>query len=286
MPSLNRFPTVPVLALALALPAWLAPARDASAASAGNDAWRVRATGSGARRVVESFSDVNVGKPAREAAIRTRPIAERRRGDVAIRLLGDAATAAAMLAPGNDFGRELDKALEWLDRLAPPARPKARIELTLVDDTRHDRLRRSHAGRDITIVDLLVPVAARPASTRSTQVGQALAIALHEASHATAQDDPARARESRQEDEYRASLVEACYLIDTMRIGDILQLRARADGSEGAAGGEHFVAAQSRQAARQVMRDLAKAAGGSSVAWNDHVGRLGLKTLCAVRLAS
>lgn len=283
-----RSPVAPVLALAFvfALPAWFVPACAASAGSTGNDAWRVRATGSGARRIVESFSDVNVGKPARAVAIKTHRIAERRRGDVAIRVLGDAATATAMLAPGNDFGRELDKALEWLDRLAPPGRPKARIELTLVDDTRHDRVRRAHAGRDITIVDLLVPVPARPAATRSTQLGQALAIALHEASHATAQDDPARAGETRQEDEYRASLVESCYLIDTMRIGDRVQLRVRADGNDGAAGGEHFVAAQSRQAARQVMRDLAKAAGGTSVAWNDHVARLGLKTLCAVRLAS
>lgn len=258
----------------------------ASAGSARADAWRVRATGSGARRVVESFSDVNVGKPARTAPLPIRAIAERRRGDVAVRLRGDASTAAALLAPGNDFGRELDKALEWLDRLTPATRPRARIELTLVDDTRRARQRRSHPGSGITIVDLLVPVPAQPASTRSTQVGQALAIALHEASHATAQDDPARARASRQDDEYRASLVEACYLIDTLRIGDTLQLRAgRAD--EGDAGvGEDFVAVQSREAARRVMRDLAKAAGGTSVAWNDHVARLGLKTLCAVRLAS
>lgn len=279
--------------LALALGAWLAPAcGSAAGGSAGTDAWRVRATGSGARRVVESFSDVNVGKPARSAALPMRPIAARRRGEVAIRLLGDAPTATAILAPGNDFGRELDKALEWLDRLAPTSRPKARIDLTLVDDTRRHRLRRSHPGSDITIVDLLVPVAARPVSTRSTQVGQALAIALHEASHATAQGDPARAGETRQEDEYRASLVESCYLIDTMRIGDTLQLQAGRAGENDVAGDggqaarEHFVAAQSRQAARQVMRDLAKAAGGTSVAWNDHVGRLGLKTLCAVRLAS
>ena len=46
-------------------------------------------------------------------------------------------------------------------------------------------------------------------------MARALGLALHEAVHALRGDGDDRAA-----DEYRASLVEACYLLDTARAGD------------------------------------------------------------------
>ena len=245
------------------------------------DHWSVRAGGRpGTPRAVASDSDVNAGKPDAATALQAQPFAQRHRAGSEVRVLADPASLAALRAPGVDASVELDRALTWLQRLA--GKTPARIEITVVDDTTHRRVRRAHDGRDATVVDLVVPLDASDAahSTPSSRLGAALAIALHEASHAL-HDGIARSGEQRDADERRASLVEACYLVDTLRPGDTLRLqsvRAMETGGD-------FTERHSRDAARETMQELARAAGGDTVAWNDPVAKLGVRTLCAVRLA-
>jgi hypothetical protein len=245
------------------------------------DSWQVRATGSGERRRVESSSDLNAGKPERAAPLAAREIARRASGRVEVRLHAEPVVAQALAAGRADYARELDKAVDWLSRLPPPRQPAARIELTLVADRERTRMRRVHPGASTTVVDIAAAVALDAGGNApSAQIGQALAIALHEASHATAALMPERP--DRDSDEYRASLVESCYLVDTLRPGDTLRLR---DGGGAARSDEYFVSAASRKASSQVVRDMARAAGGHEVAWHDATAMLGLKALCRIRLA-
>jgi hypothetical protein len=253
----------------------------ADASSPQGDAWQVRATGSGERRRVESSSDLNTGKPERTTPLAAREIARRASGRVEVRLHAEPEVARALAAGRADYGRELDKALDWLSRLPPPRQPAARIELTLVSDRERTRMRRVHPGGTATVVDIAAAVGlGTGGNAPSAQIGQALAIALHEASHATAALMPQRP--DRADDEYRASLVESCYLVDTLRPGDTLRLRS---GGGAARRDEYFVSAASRKASEDVVRDMARAAGGHEVAWHDQTALLGLKTLCRIRLA-
>lgn len=245
------------------------------------DHWSVRAKGDpGAPRVVASDSEVNVGKPDAGAPLRVEAFARRRRDGFEVQVFADPDSLAMLRAPGVDASIELDRALDWLQRIAGKA--PARIELTVVDASAHRRVHRVHGDRGATVVDLVVPLAqGDPAhSTPSSRLGAALAIALHEASHAL-HDGIAHTAERRDTDERRASLAEACYLVDTLRPGDTLRLRTRSD----AASGGDFTARHSREAAGEAMQELARAAGGDTIAWNDPVAKLGVRTLCAVRLA-
>jgi hypothetical protein len=245
------------------------------------DSWQVRASGSGERRRVESSSDLNAGKPERAAPLAAREIARRANGRVEVRLHAEPEVARALVTGKADYSRELDKAVDWLSRLPPPRQPAARIELTLVADRERTRMRRVHPGGTTTVVDIAAPVAlGAGGNAPSAQIGQALAIALHEASHATAALMPERP--DRADDEYRASLVESCYLVDTLRPGDTLRLRS---GGGAARSDEYFVSAASRKASADVVHDMARAAGGHEVAWHDSTALLGLKSLCRIRLA-
>ena len=278
-PALPRLPAIAFILIAVAC-AGLACSSEATSATTG-DAWGVRVLGTGAERSIESLSDINAGKPANTRLQPTHVVATRERAGASVQLLADTATARVLQAPGAAFGPELDKAVEWLQRLRPHDQPPARIVLTLVDDEHHRRSNRSHPTRESVIVDLVMALPAADAAAPSHAVGKALAVALHETSHAYASLAPAGTVPSRRDDEYRASLVESCYLVDTLRTDDTLQLAPR----PAADAGEYFVTAQSRDAARDVVAELARAAGSRQVRGNDNVAMLGLDLACAVRLA-
>jgi hypothetical protein len=271
------YPSIPLASTlasgALGFLLLVSPRADASAAVA--DAWGVRAS---ALRV-ETLSEVNVGKPARAGPVDTRPVASRRGAGVAIEVHADATTAALLAASADGHAPELDQALAWLRRLRPPEQPPARILLTLISPQQHTRARRVHDARQATVVDLVVAIDST--SPLSIEVGRALGVALHESSHAITARSPSGQRPTRRDDEYNASLVEACYRVDTLRVGDSLRLRPR----DGAAAGEDFVTAHSRDAAREVVSDLVRASGTDTVHWHDAVALRGLKLACAVRLA-
>lgn len=240
------------------------------------DSWAVRPMTVASRLRIQSLSDVNHGRPQRGGALVASRTGERRRGAASVLLQADAATAAALAGSAAVYASELDAALRWLQQLSPAAQPNTRIVLTLIDGSWRTRMDRSHDAGTTAIVDLVVPVDLQTASKRSSEVARALAIALHETSHAVA--DP-RLRADRARDEYRATLVESCYLIDTLRVGDSLRFRI-----DDAAHNAHFAAGESRKAARRVMTDLGKAAGKPALAWHDIAALRALRRFCATTL--
>lgn len=242
----------------------------------GSDSWAVRPTTIAGRPRIQSLSDVNRGRPQRGGALVTSRIGERRRGAASVLLQADAATAA-LAGSAAAYAPELDAALRWLLQLSPAAPPEIRIVLTLIDGNWRTRMDRSHDASTTAIVDLVVPVDLQSANTRSSEAGRALGIALHETSHAVA--DPLL-RSDRARDEYRATVVESCYLIDTLRVGDSLRFRVDDDDARNA----HFAAAQSRKAARRVMSDLGKAAGKPALSWSDIAALRALRRFCATKL--
>lgn len=261
--------------LLLALPcAWLhAEVRTAGQA----DYWQVRSHGSGLSRAVESTSVINGGRPRGEVPA-TAVLVHRQAGSVALRLHADESSMELLQAPGVDFGPELDKALAWLGRLTTGTRAAARIELHLVTPDTRARLQRRHPAAETTVVELMVPLqATQDVAATSAGVGQALATALHEMTHAL----DAGSGRPRAEDEYRASLVGACYLADTLQPGHTMQLR----DAPAAPANESFVSTHSREASARAMDDMAKAAGGRRIAWYDRTAMMGLQLFCATRLA-
>lgn len=211
------------------------------------DWWSVRTIGNGDGATLHSTSHVNHGKPARVAPLEPRLLHEVSRGNVSIALHHDAALAAGWSGSAWKFGRELDKALDWLQRLAGPH--GARVVVTLVGDTHAMDVERMHPATQ-PVIDLVVAVDPGTAS-QSAAVGQALATALHETAHALAM----RARRhagDRFADEHAAALVEACYLLDTGRPGDVIALHPAAQHP----GTDNYAIAQSRAAAGAVVREL------------------------------
>jgi hypothetical protein len=246
----------------------------AGASGAAGDAWGVRLSG----QALESLSEVNAGKPAGQS-LDARPLLQRERGDLSIELRADASTAGWLQDAGKTLAPEMEKGLDWLQRLRPLQHPRATLVLTLVAPQHHVTLRRLHDSRDRMVVDLAVPLV--PATSRSAPVAKALGVGLHEMSHAFSNAAFSGHALSRRDDEYRASMVESCYLVDTMRVGDTLRLAPRASAD----GDEYFVTAQSRDASRDVVTALVRAAGTDSVHWDDNVALLGLKLACGIALA-
>lgn len=209
------------------------------------DWWSVRTVGSGRAAAVHSTSHVNHGKPPADVEVQPRLLREEKRGNVSVALQYDAVIADAWSGSAWKVHRELDKALDWLERLAGPR--GARLVLTLVDDAQARDVARVHAGEPL-VVDLVVAVGA-DTDSQSAVVGRALATALHEAAHAlSAQGGPA----DRFADEHAAALVEACYLVDTLRPGDALSLRIGTDHAPT----DNYAIQQSRAAAGAVVREL------------------------------
>jgi len=246
----------------------------AGASNATGDAWGVRLSG----QALESLSDINTGKPAGQP-LDARPLLQRQRGDMVIELRADASTAGWLQEADKTLAPEMEKGLDWLQRLRPRQHPRVTLVLTLVAPQHHIALRRSHDSRDRMVVDLAVALV--PTTSRSAAVAKALGVGLHEMNHAFSNAAFSGRTLSRRDDEYRSSMVESCYLVDTMRVGDTLRLAPR----EGADGDEYFVTAQSRDASRDVVTALVRAAGTDTVRWDDNIALLGLKLACGIALA-
>lgn len=235
-----------------------------------HDWWAVRASGSGEQLQLESLSHVNHGKPPRTAPVEPRLLREASRGNVSIAVHHDGAIAEAWSGSAWKLGRELDKALDWLQRIAGP--DGARIVVTLVDDERGFDLARSHAPRP-AVVDLYVAADA-DAPSQSAVVGRALATALHEMVHALAA--PGRARANRFAEEYRASLVQSCYLFDILRPDDVMALQLAARDART----DNYAITASRDAAGAVIRELRTLAHAETVRPADAQALTALRARC------
>jgi hypothetical protein len=124
------------------------------------------------------------------------------------------------------------------------------------------------------VVDLLVATDPAPAS-RSAVAARALGLALHEAVHALRDDRHA----TRAEDEERASLVEACYLLDTVRAGDTFHFVLAPPG-----GREEFTRKHSARANVRVMEALRLATGVERLRSDDRVALQRARAFCQLRL--
>ena len=253
------------------------------------DHWGVRRI-AGAEPALVSLSDVNPGRVAATQPL--QPVllraATRGTGAVAGRAVAvqvDAPLAEAWLPFAGRIEPELQRALDWLAAAGADADVGVQLQVTLVDQDHHRREQRRHPATDTMRIDLLVPVAQQPAS-RSASVARALAIALHEAVHALRGDDTSRAA-----DEYRASLVESCYLLDVARAGDVIDLDGGESGIQqsGAAavgnpGAEDFTARHSREAAARVLSELRRAAGTARIGPADIDALRRVRAFCRQRL--
>ena len=237
---------------------------------AANDWWSVRATGQGTEARLHSTSHVNHGRPPRDRPVEPRLLREETRGAVSVAVHRDAALETWVDA-GWTFGRELDKALDWLARVA--GEDGARLVVTLVDDEHALHVDRVHAARP-PVVELHVAVDDAVAS-RSAVVGRALGKGLHEIVHAVSATT--RPTDDRLAEERHASLVEACYLLDTIRPGDTLALNA----STGHPGTDNFAILQSRAAAAATIGELRRIAGSTTLQAGDRAVRDALRRRCA-----
>ena len=237
----------------------------------GNDWWSVRASGQGDQARLHSTSHVNHGRPARESPIERRLLREARRGTVSVAVHRDAALAGTWPAAAPVLAREVDEALDWMARVA--GEQGASLVVTLVDDEHAVDVEHVNAAHP-PVVELYV-AADESASSRSAAVGRALAKGLHEVVHAVsaARGD---AGADRLAEERRASLVEACYLLDTVRPGDTVALNAAAAHPHT----DNFAILQSRAAAAAVVGELRRLAGATTVRPDDREARAALRRHC------
>jgi hypothetical protein len=298
-PRHGRWPALPVLLLC---------AGCATQAPQG-DQWGVRRI-AGVTPAVVSLSEVNPGQPAATGPLQPVLLRTATRGADAVTVRMDDAFAATWLPSSERVEPELQRALDWLERIDKTDARGLQLEVTLVDEEVHRRERRRHPATDSVRIDLLVPTAREPGS-RSASVARALAIALHEAVHALRGDDTDRAA-----DEHRASLVESCYLLDVARAGDVIDLgdgtgeasspgasdagaghadRARGGSGARASARRHeaipnpaptadFTTRHSREAATRVLAELRRAAGTARIGPADISALRRARAFCRQRL--
>ena len=262
-------PRLPLSMLAACACVLLAPA---SAHSTGVDTWGTRRLSLHGQPHVLSHSDVNPSRPAAalpaRQALLQRALGPHRLQVDAAASLGDWQRHGPILVP------EAERALAWLAKLAPTDGRSRLLVLHLVDRRSRYTLRQVSPAVTQVRVDLLLPVDATPSSP-SVALAQGLALALHEASHALR---PPQARD-RDDDEYRASLLAACYLVDGLQRGDRLRLQAPPPRPG------DFSVQHSEAAREQAIADLAQAAGTHAVDGGDLPRKAAMLGFCQQRLA-
>lgn len=239
------------------------------------DGWGVQRRFDGRAPALLSISEINAGTAPAAGAIAATPVRSRERGRHRIGIHADNAIAAQWTRGAALFDVELDRALDWLATLGADEPRAVDLRLTLMPAQGARRLERRHPADDTLVIDLLVPVPEQPRS-RGAALEGALATGLHEASHALR---PPQARD-RDDDEYRASLVAACFRIAGMQAGDQLDLSAATP----VAPRREFTRAHSRDAALKVKRDLAASLGANRLQGRDQPGRARLQGFCAARM--
>lgn len=264
-----RLPTVAFLVAALSSAGCAGPPRGAG------DGWGVERRFDGRAPTLLSISEINAGSRPAQGAIVSVPVRTRERGRHRIAIGAEQGVSAVWTPGAALFDPQLDRALERLAALGTGEARGVELRLTLVPADGARQQRALHAADRTLVIDLLVPVPALPRS-RSAELDAALAIGLHEAAHALR---PAQARD-RHDDEYRASLVAACFRIDSAQRGDVIAFKPRQ-----ADAGKDFTRTHSMEASAAVLRDLAAAHGKTGLDGADRAGIALLQGFCRRRLA-
>lgn len=239
------------------------------------DGWGVERRMQGRQPALLSISTINAGSALAKDAITRVPVRARERGRLRIAISADTSLVQAWTPGAALFDPQLDRALDRLAALGGRESRRTELRLTLMPERGARRLEALHAATDVLVIDLLFPVPAQPRS-RSAVLDAALATGLHEAAHALR---PAGARD-RADDEYRASLVAACFRIDSAQRGDSISFSPRQ-----VAAPKDFALAHSATEAQGVQHDLAGALGKSTLEGSDRHGIAVLQAFCRQRLA-
>lgn len=239
------------------------------------DGWSIERRSDGGSPALLSTSEINAGTPAALGVIEAKPVRTRVRGRARIVIEADAGIAPEWTPGAALFDPQLDRALEWLARLGAAEARGIELRLLLMPPQGARQRKRLHPADKALVIDLLAPVPSRPPS-RSAALEAALATGLHEAAHALRTSSAL----DRHDDEYRASLVAACFRIEGAQRGDRIGLAQRAPGPQ-----RDFTRAHSVSAAQQVNRDLAVAVGSTSLQGGDRPGIDRALAACTRRLA-
>ncbi len=247
----------------------------AGSAALDGDSWGIRRRFDGATPSIMSISDINGGTPKANGAIQSLPIRSRVRAGRRVSIAAQAGIAPAWAAGAALFDPQLEHALDWLGLIATQDHPDIELRLTLMPDhgARHEQ--RLHPAAAGIVIDLLLPVPAQPRS-RSAVLDQVLATGLHEAAHVLRP----RSAHDRDDDEYRASLVAACFRLEGSQRGDRINL-----GATRVHAPREFTRQRSATAAQAVQHDLASVLGQPSMRGDDHAGIKRLLAFCMQRLA-
>lgn len=251
-----------------------------SAACAGpprgdGDGWGIERRFDGSTPALLSISEINAGTRPLQGAIARVPVRARERGRHRIVISADQDLSKAWTPGAALFDPQLDRALERLATLGAGEARGVELRLTLMPADGARQQQALHAAERTLVIDLLVPVPAAPRS-RSAELDAALATGLHEAAHALR---PVHARD-RHDDEYRASLVAACFRIDSAQRGDVIAFKPRKTDPR-----KDFTRTHSIDAAQAVQRDLAAAHGKPILDGSDREGLSRLQGFCARGLA-
>ena len=239
------------------------------------DGWGIERRFDGRAPALLSISDINSATLPAHGAIEPVPVRARERGRHRIVIAVEKSRSKDWTPGAVLFDPQLDRALDRLATLGASDLRGVELRLTLMPTTGARQQRALHAADRTLVIDLLVPVPAQPRS-RSAVLDAALATGLHEAAHALR---PAQARD-RSDDEYRASLVAACFRIDGAQRGDTIAFNAGE-----AQVSQDFTRTHSAAAAQTVRRDLAAALGKQTLDGGNHDGIATLQAFCMRRLA-
>lgn len=239
------------------------------------DGWSIERRFEGRTPALRSVSTINAGTPRVTGAIVRVPVRTRERGRQRITISADSSVAATWTRGALLFDPQIDRALDQLADLGVGEPRGIELRVTLMPATGARRQDSLHPASKTLVIDLLVAVPQAPRS-RSAELDAALATGLHEVAHAL------RARDSRDryDDEYRASLIAACFRIEGAQRGDRIAFSTGRSTSH-----PDFTRAHSAAAAQHVQRDLAAAAGKATLDGGDRDGIARLRAFCAQRLA-
>ncbi len=243
--------------------------------SSAGDGWGIERRFDGRTPALLSISEINAGTRPLQGAIARVPVRARERGRYRVAISAEQALSKTWTPGATLFDPQLTRALERLATLGTGEARGVELRLTLMPADGARQQRALHAADRTLVIDLLVPVPVAPRS-RSAELDAALATGLHEAAHALR---PAHARD-RQDDEYRASLVAACFRIDSAQRGDVIAFKPRKSAAT-----REYTRTHSIEASQAVQHDLADALGKPGLEGADRKGIAVLQGFCSRRLA-